>query len=765
MGPVRKLLVLVAAVMLASLVAVVPAGSPVARAATNPKVVIIVGATGSTTPTYRSDADSIAAAAAKYTTNVVKIYSPSATWTKVKNAVYGASLIVYLGHGNGWPSPYTYDPNYTTKDGFGLNYDNNGDGKLTDSEIKYYGEPSIATLQPAPNAVVLLFHLCYASGNPEGGAIEPDLSKAKQRVDNYASAFLKAGARAVLAIGHSHAAYYMDALFTTHQTMRSYFDHAPDVNGHNATYTSTRSPGSTFRMDPESAGYYYRSITGNLDLRTEDVTGAAFIDTAKDPTTMAVPGNASPKADGTPVYGSAAAAAAGTGATGTVNAADRVRVDAKESVVSSIDGSPVYRMHLDGGPSGWMPGSSLTPRDSLAPQVWTVTDGTGFFSPNGDGRQDSYSLSVKLSESSSWALRILDGSGHEMTSQSGSSNTAALTWSPAPGVSEGTYTWTLKATDAWSNGPLNTKSGLEVDVTAPSIGVAESATVPNFTPNGDGSSDTVSFATTSNEPGQVVGTIRDAADKTVTTVSAAVSGGGATLTWDGKAAGAYVPDGTYSIAFVAQDPAGNRSGAQTRTVEVYAALSFVRTSKTVFFPQDADALAPTTSLTFTLRSAATVTWTVRNSAGTVVRTIKSAAPLAAGPYAFTWNGKDDAGAYVARGSYRSHVVATDGTLSHTHWASTLADAFKVTVSDTTPARGQRITVTALSAESLGSNPKLTVYQPGISSYSVTMSKIDTRTYRVSVTLKSSSTGTLRFRVAGVDTGARSQSSNLYLPLH
>ena len=26
-----------------------------------------------------------------------------------------------MGHGNGWPSPYTYDPNYTTKDGFGLN--------------------------------------------------------------------------------------------------------------------------------------------------------------------------------------------------------------------------------------------------------------------------------------------------------------------------------------------------------------------------------------------------------------------------------------------------------------------------------------------------------------------------------------------------------------------------------------------------------------------------------------------------------------------
>ena len=60
-----------------------------------------------------------------------------------KSAVSGASVIVYLGHGNGWPSPYTYDPNYTTKNGFGLNYDVNGNGKLSDYEVKYYGEPSI----------------------------------------------------------------------------------------------------------------------------------------------------------------------------------------------------------------------------------------------------------------------------------------------------------------------------------------------------------------------------------------------------------------------------------------------------------------------------------------------------------------------------------------------------------------------------------------------------------------------------------------------
>ncbi len=275
------------------------------HAAANPKVAIIVGATHGATAGYRTDANQVYAEAIKYTNQVVKVYSPNATWSKVKAAVDGASIVVYLGHGNGWPSPYTYDPNYTTKDGFGLNADLNGDGKLSDYENKYYGEPKIETLTPAPNAVVLLFHLCYASGNSEPGKADPSLSVARQRVDNYASAFLRAGARAVIANGHSHDPYYIRALFTTRQTIEQYWRDAPDANDHVSAHTSSRTSWATSLMDPESAGNYYRSITGKLTLNTADVTGASYASTSGDPAAFAVPGNASPKADGTPVYGSA----------------------------------------------------------------------------------------------------------------------------------------------------------------------------------------------------------------------------------------------------------------------------------------------------------------------------------------------------------------------------------------------------------------------------------------------------------------------------
>ena len=148
----RKLATAAVSLLLGVLGVFAPAASPT-LAATNPKVAIIVGATHDVTPTYRNDANQVYAEAIKYTNNVVKVYSPAATWSKVQAAVSGASIVVYLGHGNGWPSPYTFDPAYTTKDGFGLNSDLNGDGKLTDYENKYYGEPSIRTLKFAPNAV------------------------------------------------------------------------------------------------------------------------------------------------------------------------------------------------------------------------------------------------------------------------------------------------------------------------------------------------------------------------------------------------------------------------------------------------------------------------------------------------------------------------------------------------------------------------------------------------------------------------------------
>jgi flagellar hook assembly protein FlgD len=761
----RKLATAAVSTLLGGLSLFAPIASP-ALAAANPKVAIIVGATQAVTPSYRHDADQVYAEAIKYTTNVVKVYSPGATWAKVQAAVSGASIVVYLGHGNGWPSPYTFDPAYTTKDGFGLNADLNGDGKLTDNENKYYGEPSIAKLKFAPNAVVLLFHLCYASGNSEPGNADPGLATAKQRVDNYASAFLKAGARAVIANGHSQDPYYIRALFTTRQSIDAYWRGAPDFHNHVATYTSSRSPGYTFQMDPESTGKYYRSIAGKMSLNTVDVTGASYASTSGDPSSMVVPGNASPAVDGASVYDSVETAAAGTSPSGTVQAADKVRVEARETTLTTT-GAAIYRIHTDGGASGWMRAGDLVPRDSAAPRVWEVDDGAGTFSPNGDGVQDTLPVSIQLSESTDWTLKVKNGDGDTLASQSGTGDTAALTWAPASGsADDGSYAWSLSATDAWGNGPLAASGELEVDTKAPGVTVGgDAGAVPMFTPNGDGSRDSVAFTVGESEPGSVIATVRNAHGDTVDTFSAGVGGSNVSVAWDGRHGSAYVPDGRYEISFAARDRAGNTGAAEVRSVDAYGALGFVTASRVAFFPQDGDANGRTVTFGFRLGDPATVTWTIVDAAGHVVRTFETGEAHAAGTYARGWDGRNDAGHFVARGTYRSVVHATDGTLATSQAVAVVADAFKVSVSDASPGRRQRITVTATSAEALDARPRLAIYQPGIAVYRATMSKVASGVFRVTITLKASHTGTLRLRVYGSDDDGGSQASNLFLPLH
>ncbi|HEY3334334.1 MAG TPA: FlgD immunoglobulin-like domain containing protein [Candidatus Limnocylindrales bacterium] len=763
----RTLAFSLVAALLAGLGTFAPIAAPAAQAATGPKVAVIVGATHGATAQYRTYGNEIAATALKYTSNVVKVFSPNATWTKVKAAINGASIVVYLGHGNGWPSPYTYDPNYTTKDGFGLNYDVNGDGKLSDYENKYYGEPSIRTLTPAKNAVVLLFHLCYASGNSEPGDATPTLTTARKRVDNYAAAFLKAGARAVIANGHSHNPYYIDALFTTRQTIDEYWRHAPDFHNRVGTYDSTRSAGYTYQLDPETSSGYYRSIAGAMTLTTTQVTGAAYASTSGDPATFVVPGNATPTWDGAPVYGSVDTAAEGVEPVASLPASAVVRIDGQESS-TAVDGTPIFRVHSDGGVEGWMTGGTLTPRDSAAPRVWGTDEGAGVFSPNGDGRQDDWSLSVSLSEPSAWSLKILDGSGAVLDHATGSGDVASLAWAPDPGsIDDGTYTWRVEATDSWGNGPLVDEGSVRVDTVAPVLALADAdaQATPDFAPNGDGYRETFSLAGASTESGSLVATVLDDHDTEVDALAAAVSGGSATLTWDGKGSSGYVPDGRYTLRVQARDRAGNRSDAQLRTVDVYAALGFVTSSRTVFFPQDGDALSRTTTFSMRLQSPATVSWTVVDAAGTVVRTFATGEATDAGTWTRSWDGRNDAGAFVPRGRYRSEVRATGATNSAVQRAAVVADAFRFVVSDSTPGRGQRITVTIVTPEALSKNPRISFYQPGIDRWSVATTKVSSATYRATVTLRSSKTGTLRVRAYGYDTNGRAQAASIYLPLH
>jgi len=234
-------------------------------AAVRPKVVIVVGATGSTTSWYRAIGRGIAHKAAHFGAHVVQVYSPRATWAKVKRAARGANLLVYLGHGNGWPSPHAPFQRMT-KDGMGLNASLSG----SNSNTKYFGEHFLDLgVHLAPNSVVLLLHLCYASGNPEWGGPIPTLHTARERVDNYGAGFLRTGAKAVIAEGLGNANYVLFGLMKTNRTMKQIFWSAPNATHRFARgFTAHRSPHwARAILDPSRPGRYYRSIIGDLSMR------------------------------------------------------------------------------------------------------------------------------------------------------------------------------------------------------------------------------------------------------------------------------------------------------------------------------------------------------------------------------------------------------------------------------------------------------------------------------------------------------------------
>ena len=252
--------------------------STASAAASQAKVVIVVGPVGKTPANYVGLGNAAAAAARRHTSNVTTIYSPGATWTAVSSALQGANVVVYIGHGNGWPNPYSSTLNATTQDGMGLNATSGGGN----ANLAYVGESQIGSqVHLAPNAVVLLTRLCYASGDSEWGKGKPTLAVAKQRVDNFAAGFIRAGARAVIADALGDISWYVETLFTSHTTIDSLFRAAPDAHGNYVSFASGRSGGFTALMDVGTYSYvpdgdpYYRSMVSIPSLSTDAAVGLA----------------------------------------------------------------------------------------------------------------------------------------------------------------------------------------------------------------------------------------------------------------------------------------------------------------------------------------------------------------------------------------------------------------------------------------------------------------------------------------------------------
>lgn len=473
-----------------------------ATSAAGLKAVFIVGPASYNTGEYISQANDMAKSAASHGMTVYKVYTPHATWAHVLDVVQGANLLVYLGHGNGWPSPY---PPFEedSKDGLGLNPDH---GAGLTAPTDYYGGNHIrAKIHLAANAVVLLNRLCYAEGNAESGMTPEypnnasDRNVATERVDNFAAAFLAAGAGTVFAWGWPQKIDLPAELATTNKTMDKIFEdpangsHTPNAwIGTNDYYRdSKRTPGARIHLDPSPTYGHLRALTGNLDM-----TAAEWRGEPTGPDTTA------------PVL---------------------------SHVSSAMDGQ-LY-------PAG-------------ADKVATL-------SPNGDGVDDQLVIDRTLSESADLAVSVsaADGTPVRSYTQSGSRGSGTTNWNGKDDsgqvVPDGAYKITLTPRDAAGNVGAPVEIGAEVLTT---LKDPKASTAAIDVADGDGLASSVRLSVTLTRDATVTWKIVDSSGHTVQTDldSAASAAGNLTWTWSGtNDAGATVRDGYYRALVSATTDVGS----------------------------------------------------------------------------------------------------------------------------------------------------------------------------------------------------------------
>ena len=204
-----------AAALATALLAPLAAPQPTKAAVAPIKVAIIVGPMGSSqTASNRSHADDLADYATSMGATVAKAYSPNATYSKVRAAVAGANIVVYYGHGSGYPNPYHGSLLADRNNGWGLNTTTtHGDqdswanhtlvycgekalrGQLTSGDgadqKKYCGAGAIA---PAPGFVMVYIGSCYTAGGNEPQNPKATNADARAHISYYSRPMFQLGA-------------------------------------------------------------------------------------------------------------------------------------------------------------------------------------------------------------------------------------------------------------------------------------------------------------------------------------------------------------------------------------------------------------------------------------------------------------------------------------------------------------------------------------------------------------------------------------------
>ncbi|MBU1022324.1 MAG: hypothetical protein KKF07_06780, partial [Candidatus Margulisbacteria bacterium] len=312
--------------------------------------------------------------------------------------------------------------------------------------------------------------------------------------------------------------------------------------------------------------------------------------------------------------------------------------------------------------------------------VTNVSISPSIFTPNGDGHTDQTRLTYTLSGSSESYLTsvyILDYSGTTVKKiiedENQSDGTHSFYWDgkneAAQYVEDGNYTYKIIA-----EGIDSSVSEVQGEITAinsiPELSIAVNPS--SFSPNADGSSDTVNIfysidypAEYITDPAAVQIDIKGTDNSVVYTQSFSKTPGTYNFDWDG----AGLPEGTYYVIANADDALGSPALTQSITLEINVTapeLAVTYASPNPFSP-DNDGAKDEITVSYSLSKDSYITARITDADGAVVKTLSSSEFT--GQYVgrigilsvptLTWDGKDEAGTVVPEGAYTFSLSSID----------------------------------------------------------------------------------------------------------
>lgn len=304
---------------------------------------------------------------------------------------------------------------------------------------------------------------------------------------------------------------------------------------------------------------------------------------------------------------------------------------------------------------------------NTTPTPVSLTIDRSYFSPNGDGVEDAVSFTLKVPSEGdvvgwSMAIESVDGTAADRTYSGKEAPPAAIRFDGKSDkgvvLPEGGYRAQLKVSYRNGNAPDAASPPFVLDTTAPRGSVTAGDSV--FSPNGDGSKDTITLFQDTSKEDLWEGRITDDAGKDVkryTWHGAADP----QVTWDGRDGnGHLVPDGSYHYQLSSVDRAGNRgrSNSVDFRVDTEATPVILSAASDAFSP-NADGVKDTITLTPTLRrndgidsytlSIEAVNVAGKDASTAIVHSVSGRGPI---DPSFVWDGRDDNGGRVPDGSYR-----------------------------------------------------------------------------------------------------------------